>query len=268
MAAADPGADTEQWLNQARAGDRGAMTRLLEAHEPQIYRFALRMCDRPEDARDVLQETLLAAFRGLGEFRGEAKLSTWLFQIARSFCSKSARLRMGEPRVMQPLTQVAEQPSEARDPEAAAHAREVGAVLQLALAALPAHHREVLLLKDVEGLLAEEVAAVVGESLAATKSRLHRARLELRHLLEGVLDDGVPPVAPCPELADVLSGYAAGDIDQQTCERMEAHMARCRQCAQTCDSLKRTVQMCSRAGGEEVPVPIRAAIRQALQLAV
>lgn len=261
-----PAADAQQQLRRAQAGDRDAIRRLLETHEPQIYRFALRMCDRPEDARDVLQETLLAAFRGLHDFRGEAKLSTWLFQIARSFCSKARRLRTGEPRRMQPLTQVAEQPSDASGPDAVAHAREVGAVLQLALKSLPEHYREVLLLKDVEGLSVEEVADVVGESLAATKSRLHRARLELRQLLEGVLGDGTAP-APCPELADVLSGSAGDDIDQQTCERMEAHMVRCRQCARACDSLKRTVQLCSRAGGEDVPAPIRAAILHALQSA-
>ena len=69
----------EHLLAQARSGDRDAIALLLETHEPLVYRFALRMCDHPQDARDVLQETLLAAFRGLPAFRGEARLSTWLF---------------------------------------------------------------------------------------------------------------------------------------------------------------------------------------------
>jgi RNA polymerase sigma-70 factor (ECF subfamily) len=139
-------------------------------------------------------------------------------------------------------------------------------VLRAALASLPDHYREVLLLKDVEGLSAEEVAEVVQEKVPAVKSRLHRARLELRRLLEPVLGDGTgaAEAAPCPELAEELAGYAGGEIDRHSCERMEAHMATCRRCSDVCESLKSTVRMCSRVDGDEVPAPIKAAIRQAL----
>ncbi|OGQ14150.1 MAG: hypothetical protein A2138_27745 [Deltaproteobacteria bacterium RBG_16_71_12] len=110
------------------------------------------------------------------------------------------------------------------------------------------------------------MSAVIGESVPATKSRLHRARLELRGLVQGVLG-GAAPQAPCPEPARELAGYAAGDIDRTTCERMEARLARCPRCAAACDSLKATVRLCSSVEGDQVPAPIKAAVRAALAAA-
>ncbi|MFL5432949.1 MAG: RNA polymerase sigma factor, partial [Myxococcales bacterium] len=78
-------------LSAAKMGDAAALDEILERHEKQVFRFGLRMCGSEEDAREVLQDTLLAAFEGLRDFRGDAQLSTWLFQIARSFCVKRRR---------------------------------------------------------------------------------------------------------------------------------------------------------------------------------
>jgi RNA polymerase sigma-70 factor (ECF subfamily) len=249
----------------AQGGRRDAVDALLARHEPRVYRFALRMCTNPDDARDVLQETLLAAFKGLATFRGEAEFSTWLFQVARSFCTKSRRRRVGEPSVHEPLDSTdARAVVDGEDPQRRSEDRELGEVVRAALSALPAHYREVLHLKDIEGLSAEEVAAVIDEQVPAAKSRLHRARMELKRHLEAVLDAPGESGAPCPELEEELAAYAGGDIDQRTCERMEAHMARCPRCRHACDNLKRSVAMCSRVEEGEVPAPIRAAIRQAL----
>jgi len=88
--------DLELW-NRARAGDRAALDRLLRLHEKRVYRFGLRMCGDEEAAREVLQSTLLAAFRRLDSFRGDARLSTWLFAIARSFCSRQHRRTRSAP---------------------------------------------------------------------------------------------------------------------------------------------------------------------------
>jgi RNA polymerase sigma-70 factor (ECF subfamily) len=255
-------------LEAARSGDRAAAEALLDRHQAAVYRFARRMCARPEDARDVLQETLLAAWRGLPAFRGDASLVTWLFQIARSFCTKARRTRVGEPRMHEALdaTDVVAVPTgEADSPQARAQAHEVTDVLRAALASMPDHYREVLLLKDAEGLSAEEVAAVLGEKVPGVKSRLHRARLELRRLLDGVLEESLEGGEACPELAEELAGEAGGDVDRVTCEQMEAHMARCARCAKACDRLKDTVRMCSRSEGDEVPAPIAAAVRRALR---
>ena len=85
------GETDEALLDACRAGDRAALDRLLERYEPRIYRFGLRMCRDREAARDVLQETLIAAARTVRDFRGTSSLSTWLYTIARSFCIKQRR---------------------------------------------------------------------------------------------------------------------------------------------------------------------------------
>ena len=255
-------------LLAARAGDVRSIDALLTRHEQQIFRFGLRMCGNEDDARDVLQETLLAAFRGLHEFRAEAQLSTWLYQIARSFCLKARRRSAGEPRAMASIDQPEAQSMPAPDtaPDERAHAREMGELLQAAILSLSKSEREVLVLRDVEGLSAEEAAQVVGIEVGALKSRLHRARAGLRERLVAVLGDdgGVGSETPCPELAVELSEYATEEIDQTTCARIEKHLERCPRCAGACAVLQRTVSLCKQIPGNEVPAPVRAAVRAAL----
>jgi RNA polymerase sigma-70 factor (ECF subfamily) len=239
----------------ARAGDRRAIDELLARYEERIYRFGLRMCGDAESAREVLQETMIAAFRNLPGFRGQASLSTWLYQIARSFCIK-------ERRGVRPTTALdTELADQAPTPEDHAHARRIGEALSAAIAELPPEQREVLVLRDVEGLTAEEAADVVGIEVGALKSRLHRARMALRAKLVGLVST---TSEPCPDLAHELTAYAASEIDQATCVRIEEHLATCQRCAGACDSLKRTVSMCKSIPGDVVPAPVRAAVRDAI----
>jgi RNA polymerase sigma-70 factor (ECF subfamily) len=260
----------EELLVAIRQGDRSALEELLAAHEPQIYRFGLRMCGSEEDAREVLQETLLAAFRHLGGFRGDAQLSTWLYQIARSFCIKLRRPgRDVRPESSLDADDAREVQTEGPLPDDRAHAREIGEAISAALSTLSVHHREVLVLRDVEGLSAEEASEVLGIEVGAQKSRLHRARHELRQRLALLLDpaDGdehTPRAAPCPELAEELSAYAEAELEQATCVQIEAHLARCPRCAGACEALQRTVSLCRQLPEGEVPAPVRAAVRHAL----
>lgn len=252
-------------LEKARAGDGAAIDELLTRHERQVFRYGLRMCGNEDDARDVLQETLLAAFRNVKGFRGDAQLSTWLYQIARSFCLKSRRRGVGEPDRIETLEKPEAQAvaAEQAPPDAQAQAREIGALLQSAILTLPETQREVLVLRDVEGLSAEEAARVIGIEVGALKSRLHRARMELRERLTGLMGrEGA--AAPCPELAEELAAYAAEEIDQATCARIEEHLRRCPRCASACSTLQRTVSLCRQIPGDEVPGPVRAAVRAAL----
>ncbi len=255
-------------LAAARSGDAHSMDALLARHQTQIFRFGLRMCGNEDEAREVLQETLLAAFRGLHDFRGDAQLSTWLYQIARNFCQKSRRRTAGEPEYTVPIEKPEARAVPATDaaPDAKAHAREMGELLQAAILSLSERDREVLVLRDVEGLSAEEAAQVIGVELGALKSRLHRARTELRQRLVAVLgeDSELGGEAPCPELADELTSYAADEIDQATCARIEEHLQRCPRCAKACAGLQRTVSFCKQIPGGEVPAPVRAAVRAAL----
>lgn len=246
------------------------MERLLALHEKQVFRFGLRMCGDEDAAREVLQETLLSAFKNLRDFRGDARLSTWLYQIARSYCTKARRRGVGEPERHEELDkpEVAGLASEEPVPEERAHAGEIAAALHAAILSLPEAQREVVVLRDVEGLSAEEAARVVGIDVGALKSRLHRARLELRGHLAALID-GASGQAPCPDLAQELTAYAEADIDQSTCAAIEQHLRRCTKCTSACDHLSRTVSLCRAVPrGGEVPGPIQRAVRQALRQAM
>lgn len=260
-AIAMPHSDAEL-IAAAQAGDRRSIDELLARYEERIYRFGLRMCGDEDSAREVLQETMLAAFRHLPGFRGHASLSTWLFQIARSFCIKERRGVRPSVSLDAPAQRELVDPGPS--PETHAHAREIGAMLAAAISALPPEQREVLVLRDVEGLSAHQAAEVIGIDDGALKSRLHRARMALR----AQLSDAVAAAPePCEELADALAAYAASasEIDQTTCAQIEAHLATCPRCAGACDALKRTVSMCKAIPGDAVPGPVRAAVRAAIR---
>lgn len=250
-------------VKAAQDGDREAVEQLFARYEPRIYRFGLRLCANEDAAREVLQETLLSAFRNLASFRGDAQLSTWLFQIARSFCTKQLRRRDGEPRTLDPLEAAADLAGDGVASDEQVHARRVGEVIQLAIASLPEEAREALVLRDVEGLDTREAARVVGVDEAAFKSRLHRARLQLKQKLGAVLKDDAD-VVECPELAQELAAYAGSDIDEAACARIEAHLERCPRCTAACESLKKTVSLCRAIPGGEVPSAVKAAVRRAL----
>lgn len=249
-------ADTDAALiAAAQSGDRRAVDELLARYEQQIYRFGLRMCGDEESAREVLQETMLAAFRNLPGFRGQASLSTWLYQIARSFCIK-------ERRGVRPTTTLDDSLRDQADaPDLQVYARQIGEALASAIRALPADQREVLVLRDVEGLSAQEAAQVVGIEVGALKSRLHRARTAMREKLAGAM---AAAPEPCGALAQELSAYAAAEIDQAMCGKIEEHLATCPRCAGACDALKRTVSLCQSIPGDAVPSPVRAAVRGAI----
>lgn len=175
----------------AAGGNRSAFDRLVERHGAALFRFASRQCGARADAEDAFQEGLLAAWRGAATYRGESAVRTWLFQVVLHACRRRSRRRAGEPAVHAGLEDAEALPSEDGGAESHASSRQAGALLARALAALPEESREVLLLRDVEGLSGDEAARVLGLSLAAMKSRLHRGRLELKERVEAIFG-GVP----------------------------------------------------------------------------
>lgn len=254
-------------LVAARDGDRKALTTLVERHQGRIYRFAMRTCGDPEDAREVLQETLLSMVRNLDGFRGDASLSTWLFTVARNHCLQRHRTSKFAPQMIESLNTDPPGDIEA-DPEVAAASREIESALQQAIAGLDERYGEVLVLRDVEGLTAPEVAEVLGLSASAVKSRLHRARMAVRAQLEPLFQvptETVPGEA-CPDVLMMFSQHVEGELSQSTCAEMERHLERCPRCRGTCDSLKRMLTQC-RATDREVPVPpaIQASVQTALR---
>jgi RNA polymerase sigma-70 factor (ECF subfamily) len=255
-------------VRAAQGGDQGALDALLKRYQPQIYRFGMKMCRDPEDAREVLQDTLFAAARTVHGFRGDSSLSTWLYTIARSFCIKKRRRSAFAPEVVSlesGTSDSLEPPDRGRDPERTLADREVGAALEAAIASLEPEYREVLLLRDVEGLSAAEVAEVTALSVPAVKSRLHRARAAVRQRLAPLL--APPPAQPsqgaglCPDVVELLSRHLEGDVGRDTCAELERHVAACSGCRAACESLRQTLRLCESTPVPAVPEELQQSIR-------
>jgi RNA polymerase sigma-70 factor (ECF subfamily) len=272
-----PGERSESALVEAaRAGSGEALESLLERHEARLYRFARRLCRHHEDAEDVLQESLLAAARGIRSFRGAAAVSTWLYTIARSFCIKKRRRSVFAPTEVSLDTEAAgaargvADPS--RRPDEALEARHLEAALERAIGALDRPYREVLLLRDVEGLSAAEVARITGLSVPAVKTRLHRARGRLREALAPLMaprgEAATRPAPGCPDIVRLFSRHLEGDISARTCARMEQHLAGCAQCRASCDSLKQVLQTCRTAPEPDGPAELQEKVRRAVHALV
>ena len=262
-------------LELARSGDRAALETLLRQHQAQVYRFGLRICRNPDDAQDVLQETLLAMARGVRDFRGASSISTWLYTIARSYCIKKRRRSVFAPAGEQSLdTDAASEASQLADPakapDEALAGREVEQALEQAIGSLDPMYREVLVLRDVEGLTAPEVAEVLGVNVPTVKSRLHRARLAVRAqvapLLEAPAADEAAPAGQCPDVLTLFSQHLEDEISADVCAEMERHLRSCARCRNSCDSLKRTLALCHTGGpAVEVPPGVQASVRVALR---
>jgi RNA polymerase sigma-70 factor (ECF subfamily) len=233
----------------------------------------MKMCGEEEDAKDVLQETLFAAARALPEFRGASSVSTWLYTIARSFCLKKRRTSKFAPQLEsldardETATQV---PDARRGPEEDVSGRQLRAALDGAIAELEPMYRQVLLLRDVEGLSAVEVGEVMGLTVEAVKSRLHRARKAVRERVAPMLTPaeggGAPPPGEgCRDVVTLLSRRLEGEIDGNACAELEAHLEKCASCRGRCDSLRATLILCKKAGTEAVPPNVARSVREALR---
>jgi RNA polymerase sigma-70 factor (ECF subfamily) len=182
-------------VRAAATGDRHAFGILGTRHQASVYRLARLLVREPADAEDVLQQTFLAAWRAIAQFRGDASVRTWLLTIARNN-ALTARARAGrepvepwpdiDPEAIADLGVRAGWGTES--PEDLAIAVQRTARLGAALARLSTAEREILTMRDLEGLSGEETATLLGLTLAAMKSRLHRARLTL---LAAVREEGI-----------------------------------------------------------------------------
>jgi RNA polymerase sigma-70 factor (ECF subfamily) len=167
----------------ARGGDRSAFDELVRATSAETYTLAYRLVGNEEDARDVVQETYLRAYKGIGKFRAESQFSTWLYRItancAATQLGKRKRHRHEELLDDAPLPDLAPD----RDPVGRAEASNLRDRLTVALEDLPPRLRAVVVLRDVYDLPHEAIAAELGISESAAKVRLHRARRQLRERL-------------------------------------------------------------------------------------
>jgi RNA polymerase sigma-70 factor (ECF subfamily) len=174
----DPG--HAELVARARQGDQAAFERLVSETYADTYTLAFRLTGHEEDARDVVQESYLRAYRGLKRFRGDAQFTTWLYRItancANTHLGKRNRRRTERLSDELPIADV----NPERDPAARADATLLRDQLEVALADLPPKLRAVVVLRDVYDLPHEAIAAELGISETAAKVRLHRARKKLR----------------------------------------------------------------------------------------
>lgn len=173
-------------LTRLRAGDARAFEELVVHHQHRVFGTALRMLNNAAEAEEVAQEAFLRAHRSLGEFRGDAKLSTWLYAIVSRLCL--SRLASADRRMARAgedaLLSLADREG---GPQASAERGELEAALHRAIADLPEERRVVVILRDVEGLAYEEIARALGLELGTVRSRLHRARMDLKEKMERFL---------------------------------------------------------------------------------
>jgi RNA polymerase sigma-70 factor (ECF subfamily) len=184
---------TDQTLvEKINTGDYQAFESLVNRYESKVYRLSIRMLRNQEDAEDALQETFLQVYRGLKSFEGRSTFSTWLFRLATNVCLMKIRHRATEPAKFLPIEdylprhEAGEHPQMidwSDRPEEALLSKESREKMLGALEKLPPDYRAAFILRDMEGFSNAETGEALGISVAAVKSRLHRARLTLRGLL-------------------------------------------------------------------------------------
>ena len=184
-------------VEKAKRDDYQAFEALVNRYEGKVYRLAMRMLRNQEDAEDALQESFLQVHRGLKGFEGRSTFSTWLFRLATNVCLMKIRHRGTEPAPLLPLEdylprheggehpRIQDWPEK---PEEVLLNKESREKMLEALEKLPAEYRAVFILRDVEGFSNAEAGEALGISVAAVKSRLHRARLTLRGMLSSYFE--------------------------------------------------------------------------------
>lgn len=185
-------------VGRALAGDRRAFEPLVRKHERRVFRVTLAVLGSIEDAEEAMQDTFVKAFRSLGQFRRESKFTTWLTRIAINEALRKQQGRrdfvsLDDSRGKDELAMPRRTESWRTDPESLYGKRELRQIVEVAILELPAIYREAFVLRDIEGMTAEEAADAIGITVAALKSRVLRARLLVREALAAALQ--VPPTA-------------------------------------------------------------------------
>jgi RNA polymerase sigma-70 factor (ECF subfamily) len=177
-----------------------AIADLLASHGDRIYALGLTLCDNPDNAQDLVQETFLRALKSWESFEGRSQPSTWLHTIAVRTCRRMQRRRAGEPRHMEPLTRVLPSGDEGviqipsdDDPEAEAVRHEATDAVLRAVSHLPLDFRLPFVLKEMADLSIAEIAEALDVNPATVKTRLHRARLRVREELAAAIPSREAP---------------------------------------------------------------------------
>jgi RNA polymerase sigma-70 factor (ECF subfamily) len=183
-------------LQRLRDRDERAFKELIQEHGGQIYNLLYRMIGNRAEAEDIAQEVFVTVFKSIDQFRGESKLSTWLYRVAANHCKNRIKyLSRRHDRDTTGLDEIAEQKAvrqggapigagHVESPDRVLEGLELERTVQAAIAQLDEDHRLVVVLRDIEELSYEEIVEITGLPEGTVKSRLHRARMALKEKLE------------------------------------------------------------------------------------
>lgn len=183
----------EELLARCRAGDLDAFGQIYARYETAVYRYAYRFLGHKDDADDVKQETFLRAYQAIDRFRSQSSLHTWLLKICANLCRdrlkawERGRIASLDVDELHSFDRCPNSPHEANDPAAVFERAHTAEVVMCALRSMPAAHRELIVLRDLEGLSNSEVAQIVGGSPASIKVRVFRARQMLKQRVAALL---------------------------------------------------------------------------------
>jgi RNA polymerase sigma-70 factor (ECF subfamily) len=178
-------------VKRAKKGDLDSYQRLYDRFARRVLNFIYRMVGSPEEAEDLTQDTFVAVFKKLGTLKENDRFEAWLFRIARNFVYQKYRTR--EPNQVsveeldedgQPVIQI---PEARKGPEESFEAQELQDIVEGAIGSLPGKYKEVFVLSAIQHLSYQEIAEIVGRSLASVKTDIHRARLAVRKQVKDYL---------------------------------------------------------------------------------
>ena len=185
-----------QIVNKVLRGDVNAFEKLVVEYEKNVYAIAQRMTGNPEDAADMTQETFIKAYNSLSSFRGDSKFSVWLYRIANNVCLDFLRSKNRRPTVSLSAedddgeeTQL-DIADESQSPELLLESSLTRDAVRRGLDSLPPDYKQILLLREIQGLSYEEIAAALGIESGTVKSRIFRAR---KRLCTFLIEDGNIP---------------------------------------------------------------------------
>jgi RNA polymerase sigma-70 factor, ECF subfamily len=252
--------DIEKAVTLLKSGDENALEGAIVLLQQVVFAFGMRLCGHREDAEDTMQEVLVKAIPYLPKFDNSQALAKWLYTVAKNRCLMSRRKSKFAPRQELSLDELMPDREELElldsssipNPETSTIRGEEGQRLREAIRALPPHYRIVLVLRDMEGFTDEEAGEITGLRPGTIRIRLHRARLFVRRELQNRQkhrrsrkSTPVPArTGRCRKMFAGLSDYLDGELDDFSCEEIEAHLDGCEPCKKFLDSLRVAIQTC------------------------
>ncbi|MBW2733993.1 MAG: sigma-70 family RNA polymerase sigma factor [Deltaproteobacteria bacterium] len=180
-------------IRRLKQRDERAFREMVLTYQQQVYSIVLRMLGNEQEAEDLAQEVFVTVFKSIENFRGDSKLGTWIYRIAINHCRNRFKyLSRRHYHTTKPLDDVREREQRQEiplhgqmgRPDEVLEGRRLQQAIQAAIAALESDHREVLVLRDIQGVSYEEIGSITGLPPGTVKSRLHRARMALKEQLE------------------------------------------------------------------------------------